>query len=635
MSSPERAPQHPSTKLLVTVALLAAVVAVVGITLGLPRFLKQQPARTSEQNQPASNVAANESPYTPPSDEGYVGSQTCVECHRSIAEAYQSHPMAHSITAIDPQSRELHLSPAESRVTGKKRYFQVESHAGKMVHHERMTDSHGDLIYDQAIPMDFVVGSGKRARAYLFQEDRLLFMSPLNWYTQAAKWDLAPGYAPDDPRRFDRRVTDECLGCHAGRVAPAGRSLNTYREPPFHEMAIGCESCHGPGEKHIALRASTKDLADGMDPIVNPSRLAPAERESVCNQCHLQAAVRLPRPGRSDLDFRPGQNLDDIWTFLDLKRPITADGRTHSVNHVQQMRESRCFTQSGGRFGCTSCHDPHSTPTKETQVSFYRNKCLKCHEESTCTESKAHRQENGDSCTSCHMPARQSSNISHVTQTDHRVIRTKSSSDSDEPTDDVGTLTLIDNQSHHLSPHDRDRDRGIGLGAWARLTKTGRRPARELAQFLDRLLVQSPDDGLLLIALGTMAHQGKRLDLAREYLDRASRIPAAEESAIAELLDLSYETSDWPNAVKHANRLIELNPREVKAYAVKADALSFLGQLPEGIAAAQKALELNPSLVSVRRWLVTAYRKSGQESAAREEEILIDRIESARPPSPN
>jgi len=43
--------------------------------------------------------------------------------------------------------------------------------------------------------------------------------------------------------------------------------------------AITCERCHGPSEKHLAdPRAGT---------IVNPSKLAPAARDSICEQCHL------------------------------------------------------------------------------------------------------------------------------------------------------------------------------------------------------------------------------------------------------------------------------------------------------------------------------------------------------------
>lgn len=632
MRFPAQASQKKSIVAVVAASILVLVVLNAILRSEAWRTDKQQPTKSTESNTNPVESAPHPA-YTPPSDAGYVGSDVCAECHRSISDAYRSHPMAHSMAAIEGQPRDVSVADAETKVDGRTRYFQVSSRDGHMAHHERMNDANGDLIYDQAIPMNYVVGSGKRARAYLFQQGRVLFMSPLNWYSQANRWDLAPGYVPDDPRRFDRRVTDECLSCHAGRVAPVGRSLNTYHEPPFYEIAIGCERCHGPGEKHVALRSLGKVIEAGADPIVNPARLDTSRRESICNQCHLQAAVRLPRPGRSDLDFRPGQNIDEIWTYLDIKRPITADGRTHSVNHVQQMRESHCFTGSGDRPGCTSCHDPHKVPTKADRVSFYRSRCLKCHEESSCVETIEHRSQQSDSCIACHMPARQSSNISHVTQTDHRIIRFQAAGASETASDNAGTLTLLANDPHQLNTHERDRS--IGLGAWARLTKTGRRPTPELGQFLAQVLRESPDDGLLLIALGTMAQQGHRLNLARDYLERARQIPSAEETATSALLEIYYDASDWDKAMECANRLIEINPREVKAYAIKADAASHLGRPAEGITAAEQAIGLNPSLLPVRRWLITAYRTAGRESEAKAEEALIERIESIQPPGKN
>lgn len=564
--------------------------------------------------------------YKPPADDQYVGSDSCADCHRAIAETYKLHPMAHSISTVDPDSAESRIEGELATVIGQKHSWLAEMRNGQLIHHDRMLDDAGSVIYDQGIAMNYVVGSGKRAKAYMYQQDQVLFMSPLNWYTQPGRWDMAPGYTPADPRRFDRRITDECLSCHAGRVAAVGRSLNAYRQPPFHEMAIGCENCHGPGQRHVALRSSGTPVDSAADPIVNPSRLKPSQRESVCNQCHLQAAVRLTRNGRSDLDFRPGQDLDEVWTVLDMKRPITADGRTHSVNHVQQMRESRCYQKSGGRFGCTSCHEPHSVPKASDSGAFYRSRCLKCHDQTSCSETQSRRDDQQDACASCHMPARKSSNISHVTQTDHRVIR-KLASAAEAVDDESDQLAFFDDQNQRLDPVERDR--ALGLAAWARLTKTGRRPPKDLALFLDRVLQKTPDDALLLTALGAMAQQGNRLDLARDYYERAAKFPAGEEAAVAGLLEVYYAAADWPNALRCADRLLEINPRETKAQTLKADILALNGKVHEGIDSARKALELNPTLVPLRKWLVKAYRSLDRNDDAEHEAAILRRMESS------
>ena len=131
-------------------------------------------------------------------------------------------------------------------------------------------------------------------------------MSPLNWYSSSGEWDLAPSYDRDDARRFSRRATDDCLGCHTGRIAALAHSVDRYEGRPFHEVAIGCERCHGPGLSHVEFQLAGNAESEKIVPIVNPASLDPAERESVCYQCHLQAE-RVSRPGRSDLDFRPGE----------------------------------------------------------------------------------------------------------------------------------------------------------------------------------------------------------------------------------------------------------------------------------------------------------------------------------------
>ncbi len=93
------------------------------------------------------------------------------------------------------------IARPRTRVAGRQRILEVEHARDRMVHHELMIDAAGETIYDQAVPMDYVVGSGRRARAYLYQRGPLLFMSPLNWYATTHRWDLAPGYQPDDLRR--------------------------------------------------------------------------------------------------------------------------------------------------------------------------------------------------------------------------------------------------------------------------------------------------------------------------------------------------------------------------------------------------------------------------------------------------
>ncbi|MGC1272594.1 MAG: tetratricopeptide repeat protein [Planctomycetaceae bacterium] len=609
------------------VASLAAVCVVTGTAAAwwFTRHSDGEPALVSETDREKSGSA-----YQPPSSEGYVGSETCARCHAEIAETFKTHPMSRSITRVDPTAEDATVPRSKTLIAGNQRVYDVEIHDDVMVHHERMFDADGELIYDQGHAVDYVVGSGRRAKAYLHQKGDLLFMSPLNWYSQTQKWDMAPSYTPDDPRRFSRRVTDDCLACHAGRIAAVGRSLNKYETPAFHEMAIGCENCHGPGASHVAWHESGRTSAGSTDPIVNPARLTPDERESVCYQCHLIAEVRLPRYGRSELDFRPGQRLSEIWTVLDEGSEVTSEGKTKSVNHVQQMRDSRCFLESDGRFGCISCHDPHRAPAESERITFYRTRCLNCHGEADCSSPRAERDKQNDSCIACHMPGRESSNISHVTQTDHRVRRVPDDPSSDTATTGTKPLVFFNHMDERLP--DWEHDRAVALAAWVQLNQSEKPLSPETARRLLDVVEKAPDDGTSLSVLGAIAARNGLTDRAVSYYERARKLPASEEAALSALLDLYYASSDFPNALECADRLIEIDPYDVKAWTLRADALALTGRQDEGITSAEKALDLNPTLIAVREWLVKAYAAVGRTDDREEQERLLRRMRNARPP---
>lgn len=584
---------------------------------------------TDQAPETVSMDSGPESPYAPQDLDQFVGSSRCAACHAELAAAYRTHPMANSISKVSalPAGSEQ----ASLIVPGVTRQYKVEMRDGEMWHHDEMFDAEGKSIFAQAVRMDYIVGSGRRAFAYLTQQNELMFQSPLNWYTQAAKWDLSPGYRPDDERRFRRRITDDCLSCHAGLVATVGEAPNRYQQPAFLEMSIGCEKCHGPGKSHIDFHESRSSTPGPIDPIVNPGHLGIVERESVCNQCHLQAAARVPRFGHSEFDFRPGQKLEEIWTAFDAGTDISDDGRTRAVNHVQQMRDSRCYTASNGQLGCISCHDPHRLPSVETKGVFYRQQCLKCHSSEACAETMPRRIAREDSCIACHMPHRDSNNISHVTQTDHRILRTTSS---ESHTESKGNVQLRFFDEAHKRMPQWEQNRALGVAVWSWLSKKGQQSPSDLAGLLESALVVQPLDGLSLSTLGALAMQHGRVELAMQYLTRAQQIPIAEEAAVAGLLDLFYQQANWTKSLEYVDRCLEIDPGHPGYHAIRADVLMNLGRLKEGIQAGEKSIELDPTRVAVRVWLANAYEKDGRKADADATRDVVRRMQTAKVPEP-
>jgi hypothetical protein len=74
----------------------------------------------------------------------------------------------------------------------------------------------------------------------------------------------------------------KCVRCHVtGYGAAAERLGKKYSK----EEGVGCEGCHGPGEKHVKARLSSTEAADGyLD--VPADEVVKVPPESNCRTCH-------------------------------------------------------------------------------------------------------------------------------------------------------------------------------------------------------------------------------------------------------------------------------------------------------------------------------------------------------------
>ncbi len=281
-------------------------------------------------------------------------------CHPKEALAYQRSPMGRSLAAVNSAER-----AAFSRGAAR---FLVDG--------PRQSIQKGPLSASHTAVWQ--IGSGSHAAGFLVQISGALFQSPIAQYPGKRLWDVAPGYEALPHVDFNRRVTEECLGCHTNAQ-------------PGVPRAIDCERCHGDGDAH-ALRPSRTN-------IVNPARLGAIERASVCEQCHLTGVARIPQPGASA--FRPGLKLEDVMAVY--VRP-SADLKV--VSHVEQLALSKC----GPNLWCGSCHKPHGEPVSIDAT------CTACHTQ----RPKGHA---SSGCANCHMPKRGAVDGLHTSFTDHRIAR--------------------------------------------------------------------------------------------------------------------------------------------------------------------------------------------------------------------
>jgi hypothetical protein len=351
-------------------------------------------------------VAANA--LAAPPEARYTGSKTCYGCHAEIYRSFAKTDMARSMRTASELDKASVPREAMVAVPGTNRRLRVVGDRTGW----RQSESEPNL-FDDEHRLDYIVGSGSNGLTFLIRRGNYLFEAPLSYYSKPNKWDLSPGYEFAD-YGFSRQAPEGCILCHSGRAQPVLDHPGAYRDPPFQELAIGCENCHGPGQAHA------------QDPkrrgnIVNPAKLSPRLAENICMSCHQTGDARVLQPGKTYQDFRPGQWLFD--TVAILKVPPDSEERHEQdlLEHNAAMQASRCFTQSGGKLSCLTCHDPHVQPLGAEASTYFKAKCLTCHTERSCKLSLAARQSRADNCIGCHMPKRSVAVISHSALTNHRV----------------------------------------------------------------------------------------------------------------------------------------------------------------------------------------------------------------------
>lgn len=418
--------------------------------------------------------------------------------------------------------------------------------------------------------MPYFIGSGMVARSFVFSLDGFLYQAPVAYYTGPQRWDLPPGYDQYPTPYLTRRILPGCLSCHASGHQLVARTQNRYRTPPFLEGGVSCERCHGPGAAHIA-KMTAGDLGSGPA-IVNPARLAPDRRDSICSQCHLTGAERVAKAGREMDTFLAGERLADYLSVF--VRSGGAPGM-RVTSHVEKLAQSRCKRASGDRLWCGSCHDPHSVPKPSEKGAWFRAKCLACHETSACREEPARREANGDDCTGCHMPRSTVMDADHVVFTDHSIPRRPGVASPPMPRPDA---PLVRFDGAPASP----RDLGI---AYASLAGRERIPA----------------------------YQQRAFDLLRQAVEAGERDP----QALLHLAELYKNRGDEESAIPLYEEAMRLDPAQVAASVALGAIQADRGQWKEAIRLFNDALSKNPALPGVRSALAMALLQVGEREAAR------------------
>jgi len=171
----------------------------------------------------------------------------------------------------------------------------------------------------------------------------------------------------------------ECAQCHEETVKGFDHATHAkLMVQGENAKGLGCESCHGPGSKHV-------QAGGGAGTIVNPGKSPEA-----CFQCHLDKRGEFSLPHSHPV-------MNGKMTCTECHDPHKGNAIAGAGASLKNETETctECHTAQKGPFvfphnalreGCTACHNPHGSVNQKMLIQRDANLCLKCHLEHPAVE---------------------------------------------------------------------------------------------------------------------------------------------------------------------------------------------------------------------------------------------------------
>lgn len=218
----------------------------------------------------------------------------------------------------------------------------------------------------------------------------------------------------------------KCGKCHKDYVTkwlPTKHGQVWTKNPANEKQAMGCQTCHGDGERHMADAKAKSDTGGAVDKslIIQLSKgtpLSKAEQRAICQNCHYGTE------GMTHWQGSPHDNAD--LSCLDCHQRKLASIQVKLEPQTRRMQEStdvatevcvNCHVQKRtglmrsshmplreGDMKCSSCHSPHGGPGPSNlrQHSVNEN-CYSCHAEKRGPLVWEHPPVR-ENCSNCHDP---------------------------------------------------------------------------------------------------------------------------------------------------------------------------------------------------------------------------------------
>lgn len=526
-----------------------------------------------------------------------VPDATCASCHEDIYLSYDETGMGRSMSKFDPSD-----SPERFDVTvvfnpASQTYYEALLRGDSLFQRAWREDNTGNRFAERLIPVDLVVGSGNATRSYLTEVNGRYTEMPLTWYVDRGAWDLSPGYDQRD-QGFARPINLECMTCHNAKPTYSPHTVNHYPEVP---LGIGCERCHGAGGAHVD-RALAGLVEDRDSTIINPATLDRERQLSVCQQCHL-TGVSVFADGEDPTTFEPGMLLSAHRSVFVEVEESTPGAQFGIASHGVRLAQSECFKLS--EMTCTTCHDPHQ-PVASLDPDWFNARCQDCHQNepgaTTCSRDVVDPLDRltGD-CSSCHMQKGGTSDIPHVTFTDHWIRPVRTGAPPAGPIDfserKPNPLTLIPiARSEQSRSDERVADLEKAL-AYFEFYET----VHQLPAYLDSVVTMTSrafeagiDRADARLARGKAHLERGELSQALEHLAVGATL-APRDATIAYWHAVVLQRSEsLDRGLAEIDRAVSIQPLFAEAHLKRGDLLSSLGRFDDAVVAYRKVIELDP-----------------------------------------
>ena len=406
--------QSRSSLVAATIILLGVVVIIVGIVFFWRRPVQSRRADLAEQ------LSAQLITQLP----GFVGSETCGECHKQELHLWTG---SHHQLAMQPATDAAVLGNFDgTRFPNQGLTSTFFRSGGRFM---VRTDGPDGLLHDYQVQYTFGVSPlqqylirmpGGRLQSLgiawdsrprvlggqrwfsLYPNTRITYRDPLHWTGIDQNWNYM------------------CADCHSTNVRKNYDSRTRTYATSYAEIDVACEACHGPGSNHVAWakrQGNWKGFAANQGLLIalnerrnvvwtisaatgNAHRSEPRASEleiQMCARCHSRRA-------QIHEDYVHGQPVGDDYRVSllddDLYYP---DGQIKGEDYEYgSFTQSKMFHQG---VTCSDCHEPHSLKLRAEGNRV----CFQCHAAQKYDSPRHHFHEArspGAICANCHMPSR-------------------------------------------------------------------------------------------------------------------------------------------------------------------------------------------------------------------------------------